>query len=374
MIFDMRRLLSALLIILPLSVSAQKKVQMELDFVATTNANFTENDFDGLSFKMDRLRMVIKGDINDKLSYYFRQSFNKNTSPLSVDKLPASLEYANITWRQSDFFQLVVGKQYVNYAGYECYLNALKVREFCDFNNSINIYHAGVTGIINPSPDHQLSLQVTNLRSKQDNEFYQYGLPDGLTPSKFPLLSTFLWSGWFADKAVHLMYSASAGQQAQGKNVYTLMGGHIYEKGPVIAYFDVMYSREGIDSQQRMTALQSGLTTPVTAQNTEYLSFVADFDYQFHPKWNAFVKGAYETAGIYKDNGHFTKGKYMTSWNAQVCLEWLPFTEDKGLKIFAHYVYHGYELTQKAQALNAVKPHSQRFSLGLVYVLPVLSR
>ncbi len=368
----MNKLLIILLTLLPLAASAQKKTQIDLDLVATANANLTENEFDDFSFKMNRIRLVIKGQINDKISYHFRQSFNKSTAFHSVDKLPSSVEYANIKWKQSDFFQLVAGKQYVNYAGYECYLNSLKVREFSDFNNSIGIYHTGVTGIINPSENHQLSLQFTNLRSKRDSELYEYGLPEGVTSSKIPVLTTFLWSGWFADKSLHLMYSASAGQQAKGRNIYTFMGGHIYEKGPVIAYFDVMYSREGLDSQQRITSLQGEGRVPVTAQNAEYLTFIADFDYQFHPKWNVFIKGAYEMAGIYEDDGAFQKGKYVTSWNAQACLEWMPFANDKGFKLFAHYVYHGNELTDKALAMNAAMPHNQRFSIGLVYVLSVL--
>ena len=112
---------------------------------------------------------------------------------------------------------------------------------------------------------------------------------------------------------------------------------------------------------------------PVTiAQNVQYLSFIANVDYQFHPKWNVYLKGAYETAGIYEANGVFEKGRYITSWNAQACMEWFPFTEDKGFKVFAHYLYKGHSLTQKADALMAVMPHTQRVSIGLQYIIPVL--
>ena len=112
--------------------------------------------------------------------------------------------------------------------------------------------------------------------------------------------------------------------------------------------------------------------SPVTAQNTQYLSFIANFDYQFSPKWNAFVKGAYETAGVYEANGIFQKGRFMTGWQAQACLEWYPFTEANGLKVFAHYLYKGYNLTKNAEVMMASMPHTQRISLGVVYVIPVL--
>lgn len=347
---------------------------INLEFVTSANAYLTEGKFDEAAFKMNRVRLEMYGRMNKNLSYHFRQSFNKYSNPHSVDNLSSSIEYANIKWHQSDFFELVAGKQFVAFAGYEGYLNALEVREFCNFNNNVEVYQAGLMGIIHPNDDNQFTLQVTNLRSGSDNDFYIYGLPDGVEPAKLPVLATANWNGWFADKAVYLMYSASVGQQAKGKNVYYLMCGNIYEKGPIVAYFDALYSREGIDSQQRITTLQGqnrGML-PVTAQNTQHLTFIANCDYQFHPKWNAYIKGAYETAGVYETNGIFAKGRYITSWNAQACLEWFPLSEDKGLKVFAHYVYHGHKLTENALSLNASMPHTQRISIGLVYVMPVL--
>lgn len=350
------------------------KSNINLEFYTSANAYFTENEFDDLSFKLNRVRLEIEGRLNDHLSYHFRQSFNKYSNPHSVDNLSSSIEYANITWHASDRFNLVAGKQFVALGGYEAYVNALRVREFCEFNNNVAVYQAGIMGVVQFNPAQQLILQVVNNRSGSDSDLYIYGRPDGIEAAKIPLLATVNWNGFFLDDALHFRYSASMGQLAKGKNIYYLTCGNIYEKYPFVAYLDVMYSREGIDSQQRITTLQGqgrGML-PVTAQNTQYLSFIANLDYQFHPKWNAYIKGAYETASIYEANGIFAKGRYMTSWNAQACLEWFPFTEDKGFKVFAHYLYKGHQLTENAEVMMASMPHTQRISLGLVYVIPVL--
>ncbi|MBQ2112824.1 MAG: OprO/OprP family phosphate-selective porin [Bacteroidales bacterium] len=347
---------------------------INLEFYTSANAYFTENNFDDLSFKINRVRLEIQGRLNEHISYHFRQSFNKYSNPHSVDNLSSSIEYANITWHASDRFNLVAGKQFVALGGYEAYVNALRVREFCEFNNNVAVYQAGVMGVVQFNPSQQLILQVVNNRSGSDSDLYIYGRPDGIEAAKFPLLATINWNGLFLDDALHFRYAASMGQLAKGKNIYYLTCGNIYEKYPFVAYLDVMYSREGIDSQQRITTLQGqgrGIL-PVTAQNTQYLSFIANLDYQFHPKWNAYIKGAYETAGIYEDNGIFAKGRYLTSWNAQACIEWFPFTEDKGFKVFAHYLYKGHQLAKNAEMLMASMPHTQRISLGLVYVIPVL--
>lgn len=350
------------------------KSNINLEFYTSANAYFTENEFDDLSFKLNRVRLEIEGRLNDHLSYHFRQSFNKYSNPHSVDNLSSSIEYANITWHASDRFNLVAGKQFVALGGYEAYVNALRVREFCEFNNNVAVYQAGIMGVVQFNPAQQLILQVVNNRSGSDSDLYIYGRPDGIEAAKIPLLATVNWNGFFLDDALHFRYSASMGQLAKGKNIYYLTCGNIYEKYPFVAYLDVMYSREGIDSQQRITTLQGqgGGMLPVTAQNTQYLSFIANLDYQFHPKWNAYIKGAYETASIYEANSIFAKGRYLTSWNAQACLEWFPFTEDKGFKVFAHYLYKGHHLTENAEVMMASMPHTQRISLGLVYVIPVL--
>jgi hypothetical protein len=85
-----------------------------------------------------------------------------------------------------------------------------------------------------------------------------------------------------------------------------------------------------------------------------------------------YVKGAYETAGVYEANSIFNSGLYETCWNIQGCVEWFPFTEDKGFKVFAHYVYKGFELADNALKIGGHKPDIQRASLGIQYVIPVL--
>lgn len=391
----MKRLFIIFLLLVPVAVTAQDealisyddstriilknlrhiKSHINLEFASSANMYFTENDFDEMSFKINRVRLEILGRLNDNLSYHFRQSFNKYSNPYSVDNMSSSIEYANIKWHhRSGKFDLVAGKQFLAVAGYEGYVNGLMVREFSDFNNHFEIYQTGLMGVVKLTPDHHLMLQVTNNRNSVDSEMYLYGFPDGLESSKVPLLGTVNWNGWFADKSIHLMYSASVGQLAKGKNVYYLMCGNIYEKGPVIAYLDVLYSRSAIDSQQRITTLQAQSRgfLPVTAQNTQYLTFIANVDYRFHPKWNGYIKGVYETAGVYEENGIFAEGRYLTTWNAQACVEWFPFTEDKGFKVFAHYLYKGHDLTDNAKKLGAFMPDTQRISLGIQYIIPVL--
>ena len=390
----MKRLLVLIAVTMPLTVFAQSKVlipyndstqvllkdfrkissHINLEFASSVNAYFTGNQFDECSFKMNRVRLEIYGKLHSRLSYHFRQSYNKYSNPYSVDDISSSIEYANLKWHVNDKLDLVVGKQFLAVAGYEGYVNGLLVREFSDFNNYFEVYQTGLMGTVNFSPTQSITLQLANNRNSSDSDMYLYGLPDGVQSSKIPILGTVNWNGFFADGSVHLMYSASFGQLAKGKNVYYLMCGNVYQKGPVLAYLDVLYSRSALDIQQRVTTLQGQMrgSLPITAQNTQYLTFIANVDYRIAPKWNVYLKGAYETSDAYETNTIFTNGRYITSWNMQGCVEWFPFTEDKGFKVFAHYVYKGYDLTAAAVNLGADMPHTQRVSLGIQYIIPVL--
>ena len=341
------------------------KSHFNLEFASSANANFSDGKFTDMAFKMNRVRLEIYGRLNDHLSYHFRQSFSSYNNVNTVENLPSSIEYANLKWRFNDKFDLVVGKQFLAVAGYEGYVNGLLVREFSEFNNNFAIFQTGVKGSVYLTPDQHLYFQLANQKTGLEG----YSLHDEIEPSKLPLLASVCWMGWFADGAINLQYSASAGQLAKGKNIYYLMCGNIYEKGPVLAYLDVLYQRSGLDNQHRISSLSA---TPFPAQNVQYLTIIGNVDYRFSPKWNGYIKGAFETAGIYEKNGLYEEGRMMTAWNAQACIEWFPFTEDKGFKVFGHYVYKGFELTENARALDGSKPHIQRISLGIQYIIPVL--
>lgn len=344
---------------------------MNLEFASSAAASFTEGDFEEAAFKTNRMRMEILGSFNDRFSWHFRQSFNKYSNPHSLDNLSSSIEFAFVNWQLSPKLGLILGKQVLAMGGYESYVNAIKVREFCDFNNYISPYQAGVSAVYKFSPTQEVVLQVTNNRNGEDEDTYIYGRPEGIAKAKLPVISSLNWNGWFADQTLQLRYAVSYGQLAKGKDVLYLTAGNIYEKGPVLAYLDVLYARQGLDSHGIVTGLQGAdIPMPVTAQNTEYFTLIGNVDYRIHPHWNVYVKGVYETARVYKSNGPFEKGNYRTSWNAQACVEYFPMKNSE-LLVFAHLLYKGYSLTERGRALGSFCPDKQRFSIGLVYSIPV---
>ena len=261
---------------------------MNLQFSTSGVANFIEGDLEDASFKLNRVKLEILGSFSKQFSYHFRQSFNKYNNPHSLDNLSSSIEYALVNWKMSDRFTLTVGKQDIALGGYEYYVNAIKVREYSEFNDNISCYQAGVAGRFNLSSTNELVLQVVNNRSGENDETYLYGLPQGVEKAKVPVLSTvnlervlLLITRYNYDMRPH------TGSWRKARIFYCFTAGNIYEKGPVIAYIDLMYSREGLDSKGIISDLQGPvLTAPSTAQNAEYFSTVVNFDYRVHPNWN----------------------------------------------------------------------------------------
>lgn len=70
--------------------------EMNFQLFTSANANFTDKEFDGMNFKLNRVRLEIKGDVGKYLSYHYRQSFNKYSDPYSLDNLSSSLELAYV--------------------------------------------------------------------------------------------------------------------------------------------------------------------------------------------------------------------------------------------------------------------------------------
>lgn len=352
-------------------LDSRLSAHMNLEFYTSAAAYFTEGEFDEAAFKINRVRMEILGSFSKNLNYHFRQSFNKYSNPHSLDNLSSSIEYAYVKWKPTEKVSLTVGKQFLSLGGHEYNVNGMRIREFSEFNNNVSCYQAGLGLSYHFSPTQEMVFKLLNYRNGEDEDIYVYGRPEQVEKAKVPLISSMAWNGYFADKALLLRYGVAWGQQGKGRNVLYLTAGNTWQKGPVLAYLDVMYSRQGLDAHGVVTDLQGAMVEePVTAQYAEYLTFIGNFDYRIHPNWNVYVKGAYETAGVYKSNGLFERGLYRTTWNLQGCVEFFP-NRNSELKIYAHVLHKGHLLTERAKMLGGTSPDTQRISLGLVYTIPI---
>lgn len=344
---------------------------MNIQFCSAVDASFQNGRLDEAAFKVHRIRLEVLGDFHEKFTYHFRQSLNQYTTPnIPLDNLSGSVELAMVGWQLNDQWKLTAGKQPVQFSGYECWVNAIKVRHYSDFNNTIPCYQAGLNVAYKMNDSHEFNFQLTNNRNGDSNDQFMYGLPEGVEATKIPLLATVNWDGYFVDHAMQLRYSLSYGQLAKNKNVFYFTCGNVWDKRPFLGYIDFMYSREGIDSKGLISGVtvQDGVGT--TLSNVDYFTTIFNLDYRVATHWNLYVKGVYEQGNVFKSAGDVSAGTYRRVWNAQLCAEYYPLKNSE-LLCYLHLLYKNVHLTEKATRWGAESYNHQRISLGLVYTLPV---
>lgn len=118
---------------------------------------------------------------------------------------------------------------------------------YSDMNEYSLCYLTGIGLGYQPNESQEIRLQVTNSRMGSMED--EYGrLPEGFKKPRVPLFYTLNWNGNFLDELIHLRYSVSAAEQAQGKYMYSVFTGQNIEAGPVYAYFDVSIHGEKLGS------------------------------------------------------------------------------------------------------------------------------
>ena len=326
-----------------------KVFNLDLEMHAGFNADFFSGKLDEAAFRFRDVKIDVTGEV---------------------------IEYAYIGYKLNERFTLTAGKQDVFYGGFEYDENPLLIYEYSDMNEYSLCYLTGIGLGYQPNESQEIRLQVTNSRMGSMED--EYGrLPEGFKKPRVPLFYTLNWNGNFLDELIHLRYSVSAAEQAQGKYMYSVFTGQSIEAGPVYAYFDVMYSRGKLDPLGLLTELTQPEVSgeeepepPVRMQNIDYLSLVGEIQYRFHPKWQLFAKGMYESASIYKAYDAYEKGKYRTAWGYQGGLEFYPMADDN-LHIFLTAIGKKYNLSERAKALDASLDDTARLSIGFIYRLPL---
>lgn len=348
------------------------KFNLYLNMQAGFDARF-RNGFDEGAFKVQQLRIEMKGNINDWLSYRYRQRLNRsNDGNNMIDNLPNSIDWAGIGIKLSPKFSLFAGKQGVAYGGFEYDLNPIEIYEYCDLLENLSGFMTGVNLGYNVTPSQQLNLQILDSRNNSFNDTYGItadalgNLPD-LKSSKLPLIYTLNWNGNF-NNVFKTRWSASLMSESSNKNLYYYALGNELNLGKFNMYLDFMYSQEGIDRNGTISNIV-GRPENHNTFNTGYLAVVSQLNYRFLPKWNVFVKGMYDTASVTKASDGVEKGNYRTSWGYLTGLEYYPM--ETNLHFFLTYVGRSYDFTARAKALGQENYSTNRISVGFIWQMPI---
>lgn len=313
-------------------------------------------------FNMRQLRIEAKGNVNDWLSYRWRQRLNRpNNGGDNIDNLPTSIDIAGIGVKLNDQWSVFAGKQCAAYGGIEFDLNPIEIYEYSDMIENMSNFMTGLNIGYDFAAGQQLNFQVLNSLNGSFNSTYGDVAAEA---TKLPLVYTLNWNGNFND-VFKTRWSASIMNQAKSEKMTYIALGNELSLGKFGMFFDFMYSKEDIDRKRIITSMLGG---GASLSGAEYMSFVTKLNYRFTPNWNVFVKGMYETASLDKKNGEFADGKYRTSLGYFAGLEYYPM-ENSNLHFFLTYVGRKYNYTDMAKGLGLKDYDTNRVSVGFIYQL-----
>lgn len=337
------------------------KFNLYMNMNGSFDAMFNDNGFDYGKFNMRQLRIEAKGNVNEWLSYRWRQRLNRpNNGGDNIDNLPTSIDIAGIGVKLGDKFSLFAGKQCAAYGGFEFDANPIEIYEYSDMIEYMSNFMTGINLCYDFTDKQQLNFQILN---SLNGDFYSmYGVVPNATPSKLPLVYTLNWNGNFSN-VYKTRWSASIMSEAEGKNLYYFALGNELTFGKFNMYLDFMYSNDNIDRGRILTDMFGG---GPSLENTAYMSIVTKLNYRFADKWNVFVKGMYETASLTEKSLLLEEGKYRTSLGYLGGIEYYPM--ESNLHFFLTYVGRHYMYEEIA---NKPDYSTNRVSVGFIYQLPM---
>ena len=345
------------------------KFNLYMNMNGSFDAMFDADGFDQGKFNMRQLRIESKGNVNEWLSYRWRQRLNRpNNGGGNIDNLPTSIDIAGIGIKLGDNFSLFAGKQCAAYGGFEFDANPIEIYEYSDMIEYMSNFMTGINIGYDFLEGQQLNFQVLNSLNGPFTDMYHFS-PDLMTAlnlenTKLPLVYTLNWNGNFGN-VFKTRWSASLMSQAKDKNLYYYVLGNELTLGKFNIYLDFMLSNDDIDRGGIITEM-IGFEDGHNVYNTSYMSLVTKLNYRFADKWNVFVKGMYETASVTEATETIEKGKYRTSFGYLGGLEYYPM--ESNLHFFLTYVGRTYKYEARA---NHDDYSTNRVSVGFIYQLPM---
>lgn len=343
------------------------KFNLYLNMHGDFKSSWTGSEFDGGKFEFQQLRVEMKGKINDWLSYRYRQRLNKGDDPNGYyDNVLKSIDIAGIGLN-FDKWNLFLGKQCAAYGGIEFDLNPIEIYQYSDMVDYMTNFMTGVNIGYNFTPNQQLQFQVLDALVGTSQAMY-----GNYTAAKLPMVYTLNWNGNF-NNVYKTRWSASFMNETKNEHMwYFALGNDFNISDKVQAYFDWLYSREGVDRKGIITDIIQPDGYEYKNKKVEYMSFILHGNYRFLPKWNVFAKMMIENEGVYKtqDSGYIPSGRYRTAWGYIGGVEYYPF-KDRNLHFFATYVGRYYDYSKKAKAFGVSDYNTNQVQVGFIWQMPV---
>lgn len=308
-------------------------------------------------FKVNQLRLELRGDLTEKIFYRLRHRLNRSTDNAnSSDNLALATDLMYVGIRLNDKFSILGGKVFNEVGGFEFAYNPIQIYEFSDFIDNIESYMVGATLTYIPNEKHEFNINVMN--SRNQNFEKNYGNNTSIQKSGAPLTYTLNWNGNLFDNKIQTRWSIGYHQEAKGyANAMYVLGTKLNLPKFQI-FFDYMGASQGLARTGDIQTIGDSGAIKDVVLNT----FLSKAEYQPTEKLNFFLQGMYEKvkSGKVLTNIITTK-RYSVGYQAGI--EYIPF-KDQDLKFYAAYLGKRYNYHNRDY-----DTYRNRFGIGMIYRL-----
>lgn len=289
-----------------------------------------DNYYNGVQFKNGFTALGISGKVHEKVSFRFRNRFNKGSDVQTLDNLGSDIELAYIDIQPTPTLNILLGKMSAFYGGYEYEFSPLYVLEYNDIYNNALAFVTGAGVTYKPFENHQFGLQVLNSRTMHYEDLYGDIIADNIQEPDWPVAVVGNWRGSFFDNKLQTVYSMSYSNEVRKRGTYFFTLGHKYQHRDLTLMYDFHYSYEQVDTKGILT----GIIGNRLAEDVLYIENWLRAEYRFSSKWQGLL--TLMTSSAY-GNEQSEEDHMRTSYGVIPTFYYRPF-EKLGLRFYIAYI------------------------------------
>jgi len=325
-----------------------------------------DRDYDGIQFENGFTALGIAGKLNDRVSFSFRNRFNRGSDVQSLDQLGSNIELAYVDIKLNPEFNFLVGKTYAFYGGYEYEFSALNVLEYNDIQSNALAYVTGAGITYQPINDHKFGFQILNSRTMLYEDLYADEVAENIEEPVWPVAVVGNWRGSFFDGKFQTIYSLSYSNQVKNRGTYFFTLGNKYQNKNLTLMYDFNYSYEEVDTKGIVTSI---LNSDSVAQDALYIENWLRAEYRFSPKFRGLL--SLMTSNAY-DKENNDRNRLRTSYGMVPTLYYNPF-DDLDIRFFLAYIGRFYNYTDYAvEQFSAADYNRNEVRIGIIAPLLLL--
>ncbi|MGY5850920.1 porin [Salegentibacter sp. F14] len=320
--------------------------------------------YNGMQFQNGFTALGIAGKLHEKISFRFRNRFNKGGDVQSLDLLGNNIEIAYLDLQANPELKIRLGKMNPFYGGYEYELSPLYVLEYNEIYGNALAFVTGAGITYQAFKNHQFGLQVLNSRTMLYEDLYGDVIAENIQEPIWPVSVVGNWRGNFFDGKFQTIYSASYGNEVKNRGTYFFTLGHKYQNDKFTLMADFHYSYEQVDTKGVVTRL---LADDSVAEDVRYIENWLRAEYTFSAKFQALLTLMSSSA---YDNVKTESTHLATSYGVIPTLYYTPFN-NIDLRFFFAYIGRYYDYSNFSKEFLGLANYN-RNELRLGVIAPLL--